>query len=606
MGEELLRLKNIRKSFNSVTVLEDINITISKGEVIALVGENGAGKSTLSNIISGVLKPDGGQIFFEGKEYKGLTIKQAKDLGIKMVHQELLILPKLNVTANIFIGSEYQNHGWMDVPKMHEKASELLNTVGLSVSPKTRVAEIDIAGRQMIEIARAIATNAKIIILDEPTSSLSDVEIKKLFETVNRLKKQGISFIFVSHRLQEVLTLSDRIYILKDGRLTKELYPENTTEDEIVMNMVGRSYDDYYKRKRVYFGKEVLRIENYSGIDNKVLARSAHTPRNISLQLNEGEVLGIAGLVGAGRTELLRLIFGEDKKESGESRTQEKSEDFANRFGVLNAYGSYASMLEDDNIDLVYVATPHSLHYEHTMLCLNKGKAVLCEKPFALNYIQAKEMIDTAREKKLLLAEAMWMRYQPMAKKICDLVDSGIIGTPRLLLANKGELDLIGFAPERAGSTLLGLGVYAINNAFLVFGNNYEDVTSTAIFEENGLDGANAIILKYANGKMAMLSSSMIAPTSNKWYICGDDGMLEIQGLSRLKTVRHYNRKRELVQEFNAEGLDTGYEYEVQACMEALESGAIECPQMPHEETIAVMKLMDRLRDDWGLKLVGE
>lgn len=288
------------------------------------------------------------------------------------------------------------------------------------------------------------------------------------------------------------------------------------------------------------------------------------------------------------------------------SRTQEKSEDFANRFGVLNAYGSYASMLEDDNIDLVYVATPHSLHYEHTMLCLNKGKAVLCEKPFALNYIQAKEMIDTAREKKLLLAEAMWMRYQPMAKKICDLVDSGIIGTPRLLLANKGELDLNGFAPELAGSTLLGLGVYAINNAFLVFGNNYEDVTSTAIFEENGLDGANAIILKYANGKMAMLSSSMIAPTSNKWYICGDDGMLEIQGLSRLKTVRHYNRKRELVQEFNAEGLDTGYEYEVQACMEALESGAIECPQMPHEETIAVMKLMDRLRDDWGLKLVGE
>ena len=196
------------------------------------------------------------------------------------------------------------------------------------------------------------------------------------------------------------------------------------------------------------------------------------------------------------------------------SRTQEKSEDLANRFGVLNAYGSYASMLEDDNIDLVYVATPHSLHYEHTLLCLNKGKAVLCEKPSALNYIQAKEMIDTAREKKLLLAEAMWMRYQPMAKKICDLVDSGIIGTPRLLLANKGELDLNGFAPERAGSTLLGVGVYAINDAFLVFGNNYEDVTSTAIFEENGLDGANSIILKYANGKMAMLSSSMIAPTS--------------------------------------------------------------------------------------------
>ncbi|MEE0099211.1 MAG: ATP-binding cassette domain-containing protein, partial [Gemmiger sp.] len=204
-----------------------------------------------------------------------------------------------------------------------------------------------------------------------------------------------------------------------------------------------------------------------------------------SLQLNEGEVLGIAGLVGAGRTELLRLIFGEDKKESGE--------------------------------------------------CFLYGERV--------NIRRCKDAYDLG-----------------MAWVTEDRKKEGLIL----------KFDL---------KTNIALPI--------------QSLVRKGLFVD-------------ARKENAMLSSSMIAPTSNKWYICGDDGMLEIQGLSRLKTVRHYNRKRELVQEFNAEGLDTGYEYEVQACMEALESGAIECPQMPHEETIAVMKLMDRLRDDWGLKLVGE
>lgn len=178
----------------------------------------------------------------------------------------------------------------------------------------TLVSDIDIAGRQMLEIARAINLKSKIIILDEPTSSLSDTETEKLFNVVNELKREGVSFIFVSHRLNEVLTISDVIYVLKDGELVTKLDPKTSTEDDIVRNMVGRNYDDYYNRKRTYFGEEVFSVEHLSGTESYQLARNAYIPQDITFSLHEGEVLGIAGLVGAGRTELIRLIFGEDKK----------------------------------------------------------------------------------------------------------------------------------------------------------------------------------------------------------------------------------------------------------------------------------------------------
>lgn len=317
MQQELLRIKNIAKSFSGVEVLTDINLTLGRGEIISLVGENGAGKSTLANIISGSLAPDHGTILFEGSEYSQLNIRQAIELGISMVHQELNILPKLDVTANIFIGSEINEHGILKTKGMYEKAEEYLGAVGLDVSPDTRVADIGIAGRQMIEIARALSGSAKIIILDEPTSSLSETETAQLFKVVNKLKEKGCSFIFVSHRLKEVLEISDRIYILKDGCMVKELDPKITTEDEIVFHMVGRSFHDYYNRKRKFWGEEVLRIENYSGVVRAGNTNVKHVPKNVNLSLNAGEVLGIAGLVGAGRTELLRLIFGVDEKENG-------------------------------------------------------------------------------------------------------------------------------------------------------------------------------------------------------------------------------------------------------------------------------------------------
>lgn len=317
MGETVIKLKNITKSFGTVNVIKDINITIERGMVYALAGENGAGKSTLCNIISGGLRPDKGAIEYGGRDYEHFTIEQAKSIGVKMVHQELQVLPLMTIEENIFIGDEVANCGFTDRKAMKRKTKELLEAVGLAANPETRVADIEIAGRQLIEIARAINNNASIIILDEPTSSLSKTEIKKLFDIINKLKARGVSVVFISHRLEEVFELSDKIIVLKDGSKVAELETCRTHEDEIIQLMVGRSYSDFYNRKRTFDGKEILRVENISGA-RKGLINNAYMPKNISFCLYEGEVLGISGLVGAGRTELIKLMFGELPTESGE------------------------------------------------------------------------------------------------------------------------------------------------------------------------------------------------------------------------------------------------------------------------------------------------
>lgn len=230
MEETIIRLDNIAKSFGNVKVIQNISFSIEKGKVYALAGENGAGKSTLCNIISGGLKPDEGTLYYRGKSFDHFTIQQAKEIGIKMVHQELQILPLMNVEENIFIGEELTLRGFVNKKQMRKRTEELLKMVGLSADPTTKVSEIEIAGRQLLEIARAINHNARIIILDEPTSSLSRAEIKKFFQIIKKLKSEGVSFIFISHRLEEVFELADKIIVLKDGEKVAELDVDETNE----------------------------------------------------------------------------------------------------------------------------------------------------------------------------------------------------------------------------------------------------------------------------------------------------------------------------------------------------------------------------------------
>lgn len=310
MEETIIRLDNIAKSFGNVKVIQNISFSIEKGKVYALAGENGAGKSTLCNIISGGLKPDEGTLYYRGKSFDHFTIQQAKEIGIKMVHQELQILPLMNVEENIFIGEELTLRGFVNKKQMRKRTEELLKMVGLSADPTTKVSEIEIAGRQLLEIARAINHNARIIILDEPTSSLSRAEIKKFFQIIKKLKSEGVSFIFISHRLEEVFELADKIIVLKDGEKVAELDVDETNEKEIIPLMVGRQYSDFYKRERKYFGNVCFELQDITGMKEGML-NNAYIPQHISFKIEEGEVLGITGLVGAGRTELVRMIFGE-------------------------------------------------------------------------------------------------------------------------------------------------------------------------------------------------------------------------------------------------------------------------------------------------------
>ena len=327
MDKTIIRLDNIAKSFGNVRVIHHISFSIEAGKVYALAGENGAGKSTLCNIISGSLKPDEGTISYGDKEYSSFTIQQAKEIGIKMVHQELQILPLMNVEENIFIGEESSRRGFVNKKEMRKRSLELLEMVGLNAQPETKVAEIEIAGRQLLEIARAINHNARIIILDEPTSSLSQAEIRKFFTIIKKLKEQGVSFIFISHRLEEVFELADKIIVLKDGEKVAELNTEETNEKEVIRLMVGREYSDFYQRERKCHGDVCLELKDISGVKEGML-NNAYIPQHVSLKVEEGEVLGIAGLVGAGRTELVRMIFGEMPIGSGEIFVQgEKVQD---------------------------------------------------------------------------------------------------------------------------------------------------------------------------------------------------------------------------------------------------------------------------------------
>jgi len=287
------------------------------------------------------------------------------------------------------------------------------------------------------------------------------------------------------------------------------------------------------------------------------------------------------------------------------SRSIEKAEDFAARFSIKKAYGSYEELAADSEVQLIYVATPHSEHSRNARLCLEHGKHVLCEKSFAANYSQAKEMIDLAQEKKLMITEAMWVRYMPMADTLKEVLASGIIGEPMTLTANLAYLvsdkhRIV--APELAGGALLDVGVYTLNFASLVFGDEITDITSSVIKTETGVDAQNSITLLYPGGKMAVLNSSVQVLSDRQGIIYGTKGFLVVENINNFESICVYNTDRKLVGSYQRPEQITGYEYQVLASKDAIEQGWTECPQMPHQTTLHVMKVMDELRRQWGIR----
>ena len=254
---------------------------------------------------------------------------------------------------------------------------------------------------------------------------------------------------------------------------------------------------------------------------------------------------------------------------------------------------------------MIYIATPHSEHYSNAKLCLENGKHVLCEKAFAANYAQAKEMTDLAREKKLLITEAMWVRYMPMAKTLKEILHSGIIGEPMTLTANLCYLisdrpRLI--KPELAGGALLDVGVYTLNFASLVFGDEISDIQSSVIKTESGVDAQNSMTLCYPGGKMAILNSSLRVLSDRLGIIYGTKGYLVVENVNNFEAIRVYDAKRQLVETHLQPEQISGYEYQIEASREAIRNGWTQCPQMPHKTILAIMKVMDELRRQWGIR----
>ena len=281
------------------------------------------------------------------------------------------------------------------------------------------------------------------------------------------------------------------------------------------------------------------------------------------------------------------------------SRQQVHADVFAGKYGCKKAYGSYADLVADKKVDLIYVATPHSEHYENVKMCLEAGKPVLCEKAFTLNAAQAEELVRIAAEHKVFLAEAMWTRYMPMLTTIREVIGSGIIGEPKTyVISDKERLT------NRAlgGGALLDVGVYTINFALMIFGHNISKIASCCTFTETGVDEQNAICLQYYDGKAANLNSSMVSLSDRQGIIYGTKGFAVVENINNFESIAVYDKQYKKVASYKCPKQISGYEYEVAACIDAIKCGQIECAQMPHSETLRVMRIMDEIRSQWGMK----
>lgn len=305
---EVLALKNITKDYPGVKALDQVSISFEKGEVHALIGENGAGKSTFIKTISGAIKPTSGTIVYEGKEYTHVEPKQAIDMGIAVVYQELIQFEAMSVADNIFMGVAQESKGIvLNEKERCEKAKELLAKFDCDVDPSALIRTLSIANRQIIELAKAMVRNAKLVIMDEPTAAITVSEQQKLYQVVKQLKADGVTVIYISHRLEELFEICDRVSVLRDGQYVTTVNIEDIDKQDMIKYMVGRELSNAYPSKKPAEDEVVLEVKNLSG--NGV--------EGINFQLHKGEILGFAGLVGAGRTELMHLIFGNVKKTSG-------------------------------------------------------------------------------------------------------------------------------------------------------------------------------------------------------------------------------------------------------------------------------------------------
>lgn len=311
MSDVILKMVGITKKYSGVIALNKVNLEINNGEVHALIGENGAGKSTLMKILNGVITDFEGDIFVKDKKIDMKSPISAQENGISIIFQEFNLVNTLSIAENVFMGRlDSQKKGFIDWKDIYSKTEKYLKEIGLAISPKTKVNVLSVAVKQMVEIAKALSYNAEIIVMDEPSATLTKTEMYNLYKIIDNLKKKGVTIIYISHRMEEIFKISDTITILRDGKNIYSCLTKNISKKEIIQKMVGRSIDAEFPERDYILNKElILEVKNLNRKD--IL-------KDISFDLHKGEILGIAGLVGSGRTEILRAIFGADKIDSGE------------------------------------------------------------------------------------------------------------------------------------------------------------------------------------------------------------------------------------------------------------------------------------------------
>ena len=309
MSDNILELKHITKLYPGVVALNDVSLEVRRGEILALVGENGAGKSTLIKTCSGAITPTQGEIVINGKSFTGMTPQTSEQNGIGVIYQEFNLVGDLSVAENIFLGRAIRKGMVIDLKAMEKESKKILDSLNIKINPKTLVKTLSVGYQQMVEIAKAVSQNAKLLIMDEPSAPLTSAEVEAMFAIVDKLKAGGVSIIYISHRLDEIFRLADRITILRDGQYVTTLNTDETNKDELVKYMVGRQLTEVYpKRDEICVKDEVIfEAVNVSGNGDK----------NISFKIHRGEVLGLGGLVGAGRTEFAELMFGMRQKTAG-------------------------------------------------------------------------------------------------------------------------------------------------------------------------------------------------------------------------------------------------------------------------------------------------
>lgn len=360
LSDKLLVMEGIDKSFPGVRALDHCRLELNAGEVLALVGENGAGKSTLMKILTGVYTKDAGRIIYKGEEVDISSTKVAQGLGISIIHQELNLAPHLTAAQNIFIGREFMGMGklFVDDKVANKKAQEIFDRMNLDLDPKVKVGTLTVAKQQMVEIAKALSFESSILIMDEPTAALTDTEIEELFKIIKDLKAKGVAIVYISHRMEELKKISDRITIMRDGCYVNTVNTKDVSLDEIISMMVGRTiYHNPRGSSKNSKGEVVLEVKNLN---------RGKTIKDVSFKLHKGEILGFAGLMGAGRTEVARAIFGADKLESGkilikgkEVKVRQPKDAVEHGVGYLSEdrkrYGLTISETVEENVSLACV-----------------------------------------------------------------------------------------------------------------------------------------------------------------------------------------------------------------------------------------------------------